>query len=115
AATKARPEPGGPEMPPLAAFLNPLAPPTPTAECLSSPGAAVFNNIGCAGCHTPALRGPGSPTASEIQVHLYSDLLVHDMGAGLDDGLIQGQAGTSEFRTAPLWRVCGAGRALRPR
>src|SRR5262249_1699857 len=104
-ANKVSPEADGTEMTSLVAFLNTIDPPTPTAECLSSPGAAVFNNIGCAGCHTPALRGPGSPTASEIQVHLYSDLLVHDMGAGLDDGLIQGQAGTSEFRTAPLWRV----------
>jgi CxxC motif-containing protein (DUF1111 family) len=30
---------------------------------------------------------------------------MHDMGAGLDDGIVQGQAGTREFRTAPLWRV----------
>ena len=104
-ANKVSPEADGTEMTSLVAFLDTIDPPTPTAACLSSPGATVFNTIGCASCHTPALRGPGSPTASEILVRAYSDLLVHDMGSGLDDGIIQGQAGTSEFRTAPLWRV----------
>ena len=37
------------------------------------------------------------------QVNLYSDLLLHDMGAQLGDGLRQGQASGTEFRTAPLW------------
>ena len=36
-------------------------------------------------------------------VNLFSDLLVHDMGPGLADGITQGQAGPREFRTAPLW------------
>ena len=35
--------------------------------------------------------------------NLYSDLLVHHMGAGLADDVIQGAAGPDEFRTAPLW------------
>jgi CxxC motif-containing protein (DUF1111 family) len=34
---------------------------------------------------------------------LYSDLLVHNMGAGLADRVSQGAAGPDEFRTAPLW------------
>jgi CxxC motif-containing protein (DUF1111 family) len=36
-------------------------------------------------------------------VNLYSDLLVHHMGSGLADDVIQGAAGPDEFRTAPLW------------
>ena len=36
-------------------------------------------------------------------VNLYSDLLIHDMGPGLADGVSQAAAGPSEFRTAPLW------------
>src|SRR5262249_33088151 len=36
---------------------------------------------------------------------LYSDLLLHDMGAVLADGFEQGSANVREFRTAPLWRV----------
>ena len=35
--------------------------------------------------------------------NLFSDLLVHDMGVGLADGVSQGEAGPREFRTAPLW------------
>ena len=40
---------------------------------------------------------------SEKQVNLFSDLLLHDMGSGLADGISQGEAGPREFRTAPLW------------
>ena len=40
---------------------------------------------------------------------LFSDLLVHNMGSGLADNVIQGQAGGDEFRTAPLW---GAGQRV---
>ena len=36
-------------------------------------------------------------------VDLFSDLLVHDMGVGLADGVSQGEAGPREFRSAPLW------------
>jgi len=36
-------------------------------------------------------------------VNLYSDLLVHHMGATLADNVIQGNAGPDEFRTTPLW------------
>jgi CxxC motif-containing protein (DUF1111 family) len=40
---------------------------------------------------------------SNKQANLYSDLALHDMGEGLDDGIIQGKAESDEFRTAPLW------------
>jgi CxxC motif-containing protein (DUF1111 family) len=61
--------------------------------------------VGCAYCHTPTLRTGKSTVAalSEKDVNLFSDLLVHDMGPGLADGVSQGQAGPREFRTAPLW------------
>ena len=36
-------------------------------------------------------------------VNLYSDLLLHQMGPGLADDIVQGSAGRDEFRTAPLW------------
>jgi CxxC motif-containing protein (DUF1111 family) len=36
-------------------------------------------------------------------VPLYSDLLLHDMGGTLDDGVVQGQASGHDWRTAPLW------------
>ena len=65
----------------------------------------MFATVGCASCHTPVMSGPGSPTAAQKAVRLYSDLLLHDMGPGLADRFPQGQATGSEFRTMPLWRV----------
>jgi CxxC motif-containing protein (DUF1111 family) len=64
-------------------------------------------STGCALCHTPTLR-TGNATVAALRnrdVNLFSDLLVHDMGSGLADGVSQGQAGGREFRTAPLWGV----------
>jgi CxxC motif-containing protein (DUF1111 family) len=37
------------------------------------------------------------------QVNLFSDLLLHNMGQGLADGITQGNAQGNQFRTAPLW------------
>ncbi len=89
----------------VAAFLNTIEPPAPTPMCLSSQGATVFAQVGCATCHTPSMPGPGSPTAAQKPVRLYSDLLLHDMGPGLADHIEQGRATGSEFRTMPLWRA----------
>ena len=44
-----------------------------------------------------------SPLLSNVQANLFSDLLVHNMGTGLADGVSQGSANGQEFRTAPLW------------
>jgi CxxC motif-containing protein (DUF1111 family) len=94
----------------FAFFMRFLAPPIPSpdtpggAESIAR-GQSLFSSIGCALCHTPTLKtGNATVTALRNQpVHLYSDLLIHDMGAGLADGIVQGQAGPREFRTAPLW------------
>jgi len=37
--------------------------------------------------------------------HPYTDLLLHDMGAALDDLYTEGTALTSEWRTPPLWGI----------
>jgi CxxC motif-containing protein (DUF1111 family) len=97
----------------FAMFMRLLAPPTPSP---TSPGGAtsiasgrqVFGAIGCALCHTPALQTAPShitPALSQVTANLFSDLLVHDMGTNLADGVSQGGAGPDEFRTAPLWGV----------
>jgi CxxC motif-containing protein (DUF1111 family) len=96
-----RPDADAAPLTSLVAFLNTIDPPTPTVACRNSPGAVVFAATGCATCHKPSLPGPGNAS----DVFLYSDLLLHDMGAGLADGFVQGSATGSEFRTAPLWRV----------
>jgi CxxC motif-containing protein (DUF1111 family) len=43
------------------------------------------------------------PALSEKTFYPYSDLLLHDMGSGLDDGYTEGSAATTEWRTPPLW------------
>jgi CxxC motif-containing protein (DUF1111 family) len=70
-------------------------------------GRRLFQDTGCALCHTPVLTTGSSYSAalSNKQAHLFSDLAVHHMGSGLSDGVTQGSAGPDEFRTAPLWGV----------
>ena len=95
----------------FAMFMRLLAPPTPST---TEPGGAtsiangsrVFMQIGCALCHTPAMQTGASaftPGLSNANVNLFSDLLVHNMGNNLADGVSQGGAAGDEFRTAPLW------------
>ncbi len=66
-------------------------------------GLEVFDALGCGKCHTPRLKGPAGP------LPVYSDLLIHDMGAGLADGLRAGEATGREFRTQPLWGISAVG------
>jgi CxxC motif-containing protein (DUF1111 family) len=68
-------------------------------------GKQLFINIGCAKCHTPELKtGTYSITAMANKTfHPYTDLLLHDMGSGLNDGYTEGSALTEEWRTPPLW------------
>ena len=68
-------------------------------------GKQSFVNISCSKCHTPQLQtGPSSITAlSHKTIFPYTDLLLHDMGPGLNDGYTEGTALPSEWRTPPLW------------
>ncbi|MBX2977827.1 MAG: thiol oxidoreductase [Flavobacteriales bacterium] len=68
-------------------------------------GEQVFNTIGCAKCHRPELTTGPSPIAALAHKTFrpYTDLLLHDMGPGLDDGYTEGTALTSEWRTPALW------------
>jgi CxxC motif-containing protein (DUF1111 family) len=69
-------------------------------------GKALFNEIGCAACHTPVLETgvhPTIPALSNQTIRPYTDLLLHDMGEGLADGRPDFQATGSEWRTPPLW------------
>ena len=75
-------------------------------------GEALFAATGCASCHRPDLRtGPhlALDALADQEIHPYTDLLLHDMGAGLADGRPDFQASGSEWRTPPLW-----GLGLRP-
>ncbi len=87
-------------------YVRLLAPPARgeiTAAVQS--GEIHFNNIGCASCHIPTMKtGPNIvPQLNEVDVNLYSDLLLHDMGEGLADNRSDRDASGGEWRTAPLW------------
>jgi len=94
----------------FAFFMRFLAAPTPSPDAPGGAtsianGKSLFSSIGCALCHTPTLN-TGNTTVAALRnqpVNLFSDVLVHDMGVGLADGVSQGQAGPREFRSAPLW------------
>ncbi|MEP7376121.1 MAG: di-heme oxidoredictase family protein [Chitinophagaceae bacterium] len=68
-------------------------------------GKQVFTNIGCDKCHVQQLISGISSIAalSNKTIFPYTDLLLHEMGAGLDDGYTEGSAATAEWRTPPLW------------
>jgi CxxC motif-containing protein (DUF1111 family) len=93
------------------------APHPATFNASAQRGQQLFSEIGCALCHTPSFKTPGvanpqgpsqeiGPRVAALRgkaVNLYSDLLVHHMGATLADNIVQGNAGPDEFRTTPLW------------
>ncbi len=92
-------------------FMRFLDQPTPSCTgtgCSQSiqNGRNVFINVAkCSVCHTPSMTTGTSYVAalSNVQVNLFSDLLIHHMGSGLADGVSQGGAGPDQFRSAPLW------------
>ena len=68
-------------------------------------GAARFDDLGCAGCHTVGQTTGPSEIAqlSEQTISPHTDLLLHDMGPGLADDRPDFVATGSEWRTPPLW------------
>jgi CxxC motif-containing protein (DUF1111 family) len=69
-------------------------------------GAKVFNGMRCVACHTAEMKTGSGHLFAELRnqtIRPYSDLLLHDMGAGLADKFVEGQAKGNMWRTAPLW------------
>jgi len=104
-----------------------LAPPVDTVIGNSADGQAgstLFNQIGCAVCHTRSITTavPGTLInggAARVSVangnkiiHPFSDFLLHDVGTG--DGIVQngGAATRNKIRTAVLWGLRARGRFM---
>ncbi|MEL7449459.1 MAG: di-heme oxidoredictase family protein [Pseudomonadota bacterium] len=92
-------------------FASHLGPP-PAREVtpMIDRGRRAFADAGCDSCHTPSHRvALDAAAGGEQEIWPYTDLLLHDMGDALDDGLPEGKADSREWRTPPLW---GLGYAL---
>ncbi len=87
----------------LQTLKAPLPRNTEDADVLA--GKQLFTSAGCESCHRQTLKTGHSPVSalSNAEFHPYTDLLLHDMGPGLDDGYTEGNALTSEWRTPALW------------
>ncbi|WP_245986985.1 di-heme oxidoredictase family protein [Azospirillum thermophilum] len=80
-------------------------------------GSALFAATGCAACHRPSFttaEDPAHPDLSRRRIFPFSDLLLHDLGPDLADGVPMGEARGQDWRTTPLWglqrRAGGDGR-----
>ena len=81
----------------IAKYLAAL--PTPSSGQQPVQGYALFAATGCFACHATLNDAQKRPVAA------YTDLLLHDMGPELNDGIKEGAAEPQEWRTAPLWNV----------
>ncbi|MFT5969869.1 MAG: CxxC motif-containing protein (DUF1111 family) [Flavobacteriales bacterium] len=68
-------------------------------------GETIFKQIGCNKCHVETLHTGLSEIAAlnQVSFHPYTDMLLHDMGAELDDYYTEGIVATNEWRTMALW------------
>jgi CxxC motif-containing protein (DUF1111 family) len=89
----AAPEDDGSAVAALTAFTASLPLPVATSDPV---GERLFEAAGCASCHVPTLPSAGG------EIRLYSDLLLHDVGSALDDGVVQELARGRDWRTTPL-------------
>ena len=77
----------------------------PTRDPLTPAGQALFDQCKCSVCHVPTLKTRSDYPIAQlagIDAPIYTDLLLHDMGTALADGMPDGDAKSTEFRTTPL-------------
>jgi CxxC motif-containing protein (DUF1111 family) len=72
---------------------------------LDQRGQVLFDQCQCSVCHVPSLKTRADypiPELADIDAPIYSDLLLHDLGDALADGMTDESATSREWRTAPL-------------
>jgi CxxC motif-containing protein (DUF1111 family) len=77
----------------------------PERRANDAPGRALFESVQCSQCHVPSFTTAADfalQSLSGVKAEVYTDLLLHDMGSALADGVSEDGAGPREFRTAPL-------------
>jgi CxxC motif-containing protein (DUF1111 family) len=68
-------------------------------------GAALFQQAECGVCHAPTMRTRSDYPIAQlagIDAPVYTDMLLHDLGTALADGIVEGEATPRDWRTAPL-------------
>lgn len=100
-ASPAHPDLSREEVEAVADYVRSLPPPR-SRHVSGEPGAILFDTAGCAACHRPSLPLAGG----RPPIRPYTDLLLHDMGPALADGIGEGTATGQEFRTPPPLGPC---------
>jgi CxxC motif-containing protein (DUF1111 family) len=85
--------------------INPAV--TGSLTSVVPPPAGTLRTIGCVLCHSDLLTTTTSltPELSDKSFTPFSDFALHTMDPTLADGVTQGDATGSQFRTAPLWGI----------
>ncbi len=94
----------------ISKFIRLLGAPPATTQAQNqdvSEGHLVFQSLRCDKCHRETFDCFISKSA--YRFYPYTDLLVHDMGAGLSDGISEKGVTETEFRTPPLWGLWSTG------
>jgi len=88
----------------VAEAVLPAGPKSQTDPATLERGRELFASAGCQACHNPSydVEWPKG-AAKKRHISPYTDLLLHDMGDGLAEDLMEGNAAGREWRTAPLW------------
>ena len=87
-------------------FISTIAVPVAGPQtAVTRRGRALFDDFGCATCHTPTLVTGDHviPELAHQTIHPYTDLLLHDVGDLLTDARNDFTAQGVEWRTPPLW------------
>ncbi len=115
------PEDDGVDVTAFANFMRSTkAPPRGAITQTVRNGEALFNQVGCGGCHVGTIRtaAPGTringgairvrDAVGNKIIHPYSDFLLHDIGTGDGIPVLPGAEFAStatQLRTAPLWAL----------
>ncbi|NKI97155.1 di-heme oxidoredictase family protein [Rhizobacter sp. SG703] len=87
--------------------VTPLAALNPDVNKIAA-GETVFNTLKCQSCHVQSMTTGSTSEFQEVRdqkIKPYTDMLLHDMGADLGDGLTEGLATGNMWRTSPLWGI----------
>jgi CxxC motif-containing protein (DUF1111 family) len=77
----------------------------PRRSDLTDAGRKLFEETKCSVCHVPTMKTRQDyPIAvlAGIDAPIFTDMLLHNMGDELSDGMVDGEAQSRDWRTAPL-------------